>query len=165
MSHRTGIVLALAATLFPLFAFGQKTGSAAKDDENSLVIVFKDGRQKTYSMADIARIEVNTAKAAVATVTKGQNRFLGKWRVGDGAGSHFYITLKEDGVAEKSLGSSHGTWTVVGNEARISWDDGWHDAIRKAGNGYEKVARAPGKSFSDEPDNVTKAEMTEAQPL
>jgi len=163
MRHRTTIVLALTALTLPLLALGQKKGSAP-GDENSLIITFKDGRQKSFPMSDIARIEVNTpARAAIAT--KGQNRFLGKWRVGDGAGSHFYITLKEDGVAEKSIGSGHGTWTVVDNEARISWDDGWHDCIRKAGSGFEKVARAPGKSFSDEPDNVTKAEMSEAEPL
>lgn len=40
-------------------------------------------------------------------------------------------------------------------EAHISWDDGWHDVIRKVGGGkHEKLAFEPGKSFSDEPSNV-----------
>ncbi|HUM07075.1 MAG TPA: hypothetical protein VLT90_16525 [Terriglobales bacterium] len=164
MRHRTAVVLALTALTLPLLVLGQKKAAAPADDQSSLVITFKDGRQKSYSMSDIARIEVNTpARAAVAT--KGQNRFLGKWRVGDGAGSHFFITLKEDGVAEKTTGASHGTWVVVDNEARISWDDGWHDTIRKTGSSFEKVAHRPGRSFTDEPDNVTKADLTEAQPL
>jgi len=53
----------------------------------------------------------------------------------------------------------------VDNEARISWDDGWHDAIRKVGSRYEKVAFSPGKSFTSDPDNVTKAENVDAPSL
>jgi len=162
MPRRIAALLAFVVLALPISVFAQKASSAG--EENSLVIVFKDGRQKSYSMSDIARIEVNTTKAPVVSL-KGQNHFLGKWRVGDGMGGRFYITLKEGGVAEKSMGSSHGTWTVVDNEARISWDDGWHDLIHKVGNRYEKVARGPGKSFSDEPDNVAKAELVDAQPL
>jgi hypothetical protein len=88
--------------------------------------------------------------------------FVGRWEVGLGAGGQtFYITLEKDGQATKSHGSPHGKWTMVGGEARISWDDGWHDVIRKAGNHYEKAAYAPGKSFSDSPDNITSATRTE----
>ena len=159
MRHRTGIVLALVATALPMFIYGQK---GTKSDENSLIIVFRDGRQKSYAMSDIARIEFNTPQS---TVAKGQNRFLGKWKVGDGAGNTFYITLESDGTASKTTGANHGHWVIVGNEARISWDDGWHDALRKNGAKYEKVAYRPGTSFTDEPDNVTKAEHTEAEPL
>ena len=162
MRYRSAIVLALAAVLFGLFALAQKKGSSGGNDQDSLVITFKDGRQKSYSMSDIARIEVTTSTGS-AISTKGQNRFLGKWRVGDGTGSTFYITLKEDGIAEKSMGASHGKWVVVNNEARVTWDDGWHDAIRKTGSGFEKVAYR--HNFTDEPDNVTKAELVEPQPL
>lgn len=163
MHRRTGVAIASAILLFPLLASGQKESTATGDDQNSLVITFKDGRHKTYSMSDIARIEVTTAKATAAA--KGENRFLGKWKVGDGGGKTFYITLEREGIAEKTLGASHGTWVVVDNQARITWDDGWHDAIRKTGSRFEKAAFAPGKAFTDEPDNVTKAENTEAQPL
>ena len=164
MRHRISLVLALVAFAFPMSTFAQKTVSAPKEDQNSLIITFKDGHQKSYLMADIARIEVNTAQAPVAAI-KGQNRFLGKWKVGDGEGNTFYITLEPNGVARKSIGANHGTWTTVENEARITWDDGWHDAIRKNGTRYEKAAFSAGKSFTDEPDNVTKAENTEAKPL
>ena len=45
--------------------------------------------------------------------------------------------------------------------ARITWDDGWHDAIRKRGSGHEKAAFEPGKTFDDSPSNVTVARSTE----
>ena len=88
----------------------------------------------------------------------GQGRFEGGWKVGDGAGGTFFITLKRDGTATKTIGPTHGTWKVVNGEARISWNDGWHDAIRRRGDAYQKVAFAPGRTFSDEPSNVTQAE-------
>jgi len=88
--------------------------------------------------------------------------FTGEWKVGLGVGSEtFTITLEKGGKATKSHGSPNGTWTVFGNEARITWDDGWHDVIRRAGNHWEKAAYAPGKSFSDPPDNITAATRTE----
>ena len=135
---------------------------SAADEQNALVIVFKDGRQQTFSMADVARIEFKTTGN---TSLAGRGRFLGKWRVGDGAGGHFFITLEPSGVASKTMGASHGTWTMVNGEARISWDDGWHDAIRKVGDKYEKAAFEPGKTFSDSPSNVAAAENTSPQPM
>ena len=156
-------ILVFSLALFVPFAFTQKSDPDQKGDDDSLVIVFKDGHQKTYSMSEVARIEFKTAK--VAGTPKGQNRFLGKWQVGDGLGSTFFITLEPDGVAKKSIGSSSGTWAVVGSEARISWDDGWHDVIRKVGSKHEKVAYEPGKSFDDTPSNVTAARNTEQKSI
>jgi hypothetical protein len=99
-----------------------------------------------------------TSKSA----TRSAATFVGEWRVGLGAGGQtFNITLEKDGKATKSHGSPNGHWTMFGDEARISWDDGWHDVIRKSGNHYEKAAYAPGKSFSDSPDNITAATRTE----
>ena len=96
------------------------------------------------------------------SVTKSAASFVGEWKVGLGAGGEtFNITLDKDGKATKSHGSPNGHWTMFGDEARISWDDGWHDVIRKSGNHYEKAAYAPGKSFSDSPDNITAATRTE----
>ena len=132
-------------------------------DKNAIVIVFKDGRQQTFSMADIERIEFKTPAGSTPGI-RGSS-FLGKWKVGDGALGTFFITLDHDGTAAKTLGASHGTWIVVDNEARISWDDGWHDAIRKVGAKYEKRAFEPGRSFTDQPSNVTDAKKTEAQPI
>jgi hypothetical protein len=133
---------------------------ASATGETSLVIVFKDGHQQTFSMSDVSRIEFKSTENAASV---GKGTFLGKWRVGDGMGGHFYITLDANGGATKSMGASHGTWSVVGSEARISWDDGWHDAIRKVGKNYEKFAYSPDKSFAETPSNVTDAQNLEPQ--
>ncbi|MFB3922013.1 MAG: hypothetical protein ACE145_09840 [Terriglobia bacterium] len=151
----TGVIALAAAP-----AFSQS--KAAKDTERgSLVIVFKDGRHESFRLADIVRIEFSPATTGTAVV--GRARFLGDWKVGDGMGSTFTITLKPDGVARKTIGSKNtGTWTVVNGEAQVSWDDGWHDVIRKVGTKYEKAAYSPDKNLSDEPSNVAPAEYTEA---
>jgi len=136
---------------------------ASIEFKTPVLIVFKNGRQQNVPAADIARIEFETPLSAS---TLGRNHFLGKWEVGEGNGfSNFYITLETDGEASKSIGSTHGTWTVVDGEARISWDDGWHDVIRKVGSKHEKVAYEPGKSFDDTPSNVTPAKNTSPSPI
>ncbi|MGO8792366.1 MAG: hypothetical protein ACLQVL_33970 [Terriglobia bacterium] len=134
--------------------------TAAAVESGSIVIVFKDGHQQSFRLADIARIDFNspTEKASA-----GQARFLGQWRVGDGIGGTFVITLKPEGVAHKTTGSADGMWTVVNNEVRIAWDDGWHDIIRKNNNNkYEKAAYKPGSSLSGPPENVAEAVYIEA---
>jgi hypothetical protein len=162
--------------------------AASSDDHGSVVVVFNDGHRQNLDIADIARINFkapamivfkdgqrqsipaadvesiefeNTAGASVP----GRGHFVGKWKVGEGNGSSFYITLERDGAARKSIGPPHGTWTVVSGDARITWDDGWHDAIRKVGAKYEKFAYGPGKSFDDPPSNVTAAVNTEPNPI
>jgi hypothetical protein len=123
-------------------------------------IVFKDGR-KSIPGADISNVEFETASVSAPS----HNHFVGKWEVGLGNGSTFYITLEPSGEAMKSHGSPHGTWVVVNGEARISWDDGWHDAIRKVGAKHEKFAYEPGKTFDDPPSNVTAARNKEVKPI
>jgi hypothetical protein len=133
------------------------------DFKNSSAIVFKDARRPGIPAEDVLRIEFETPAAASLP---GRSHFLGKWKVGLGGGSdYFYITLEPGGEATKSHGSPHGTWTLVNGEARITWDDGWHDAIRKVGAKHEKFAFEPGKSFDDPPSNVTSAKNTEVQPI
>ena len=130
---------------------------ATPDEGGSIVIVLKDGKQQSFNLADVERIEFNTSGGT--PLVRGRARFLGDWTVGDGAGGTFTITLKSDGSAHKSMGPKHdGTWTVVNGEAEISWDDGWHDAIRKAGAKFQKAAYSPGNTFSDKPSNVADAQ-------
>ncbi len=132
---------------------------AEGSDQGTIVIVFKDGHQQRFRLADVARIEFSQPSRSASTV--GSARFLGRWKVGDGAGGTFYITLKPDGKAEKTLGSHDGTWSVVNGEARVSWRDGWHDIIRKVGSKYQKAAYSPGSSLDSDPSNVAEAEYTE----
>ena len=159
------------------------------DDRDSVVIVYKDGHRQILAAAQIATIDLKAATivykdghrekvrpdidriefedaSATAAKTPSRAHFIGKWEVGQGGGgSTFFITLKEDGDAKKSIGAPHGTWTLVDGEARITWDDGWHDAIRKVGTKHEKFAYEPGKSFTDEPSNVTEARNTQPKPI
>jgi hypothetical protein len=132
---------------------------AAGSDQGTIVIVFKDGHEQRFRLADVTRIEFSQPSRSASTV--GSARFLGRWKVGDGAGGTFYITLKPDGKAEKTLGSPAGTWTIVDGEARVNWQDGWRDIIRKVGNKYQKAAFGPGSSLDGDPSNVAEAEYTE----
>lgn len=126
-------------------------------DPISIVIVFKDGHQEAFAMADIARIEYKDAGDS----TQGLDHFLGKWEAGDGNSGTFFIALESNGEATRSIGASHGIWVISGDEARVSWDDGWHDVLRKIGDKYEKFAFAPGTTFDDKPANVTAAWKSE----
>lgn len=134
--------------------------AATEIEPGSIMIVFRDGRQQSFRLADIARIEFSSVPTE--KVSASQGHFLGQWRVGDGAGRTFTITLKPDGVAHKTLGSVEGMWTVMNGEARIAWDDGWHDIIRKVDGRYEKAAYSPGSSLSGSPSNVAEAVYVEA---
>jgi len=181
-------VLIPAAVIIAAASSIAKTGAAPADDRHAIVLVYKDGHRKNLDMADVTRIDFkvpvtivfkdghqqNVPAADIARIefessegisAASRARFVGKWELGDGNGGNFYATLDADGEAHKSTGASHGTWTVVDGEARIRWDDGWHDAIRKVGAKYEKFAYEPGKSFDDTPSNVTAARNTEAKPI
>ena len=115
-------------------------------------------RASLFSLLAVCLVAGQTSKtSSTSTAT-----FVGEWRVGLGVGSAtFTITLEKGGKATKTHGSPNGTWTVFGDEARISWSDGWHDVIHRAGNKWEKAAYAPGKSFSDPASNITSATRTE----
>ncbi len=124
------------------------------DEHNTVVITYKDGHHQSLAIAQISRIDMKSPAAivykdghreklaaeieridfddsSVSSRFPSRNHFIGKWEVGEGNGSHFFITLEANGNAKKTIGEEHGTWTWVDGEARIAWDDGWHDAIRK----------------------------------
>jgi len=132
------------------------------DMKPPVTIVYKDGHREKLR-ADIDHIEFDESSASVAV--PGRTHYIGKWEVGEGNGNHFFITLEANGDAKKSIGSPHGTWTLVDGEAHIAWDDGWHDAIRKRGGRHEKAAFEPGKGFDDSPSNVTEARNTQPKPI
>ena len=154
---------------FGLFgAIAQNRGS--KSTSNQVVIVFKDGHRQAFNLADVARIEfpggIPTADAGPTPPgAPPRGHFLGKWEVGDGAGSTFYITLDDDGSAWRSLRRVHGKWAYVNGEARVTWDDGAMDAIRRIDGKDQKFAYSAGKSFTDTPDNVTDAKNTTPRPI
>jgi hypothetical protein len=126
------------------------------EDGSTIVIVLKNGKQQSFNLADVARIEFGSSVST--TRGAGRARFLGEWTVGDGVGGKFTISLKSDGSAHKTTGGPNGTWTVANGEAQITWDDGWHDVIRKVGAKFQKAAYSPGSAFSEKPSNVADAE-------
>jgi hypothetical protein len=139
--------------------------AASKDTSGAIVIVFKDGHRQSFSLSDISRVEFaggdSTASADNYRVPS-RGRFIGKWECGDGHGKNFYITLNENGTAYRSIGDVNGRWEYVDGEARVTWEDGAQDAIRKSGGQYFKFAYGAGKSFNDDPDNVAHARNTAA---
>lgn len=159
--RRISLGVIMLAILSMASAQAQSSKVAPKSDQDAIVITFKDGHQQTFNLGDVSKIEFKTSSAQPTSRIE-RATLAGKWKVGTGAGvGTFYITLATDGTASKSMGSSRGTWEMVGSEARISWDDGWHDVIRKAGNRYEKAAYAPGRPLTESPSNVANAVRTE----
>ena len=160
-----GAMLVLAA------AGGLGQPNKGKGNASEIVIVFKDGHRQSFNLADIARVEFPVATAAMTDMgptppgAPPRGHFFGKWEVGDGNGDTFYITLKESGESYRSLGSVHGKWTYVNGEARITWNDGAQDVIRRVDGKDKKAAYRAGKSFTDEPDNVTDARNTSPRPI
>lgn len=188
MSNSRRSIFLTALVLISLAALCAGQSSASHEQPNFLVLVFKDGHEKSFAVADISRIELNPLRivlksgrqesftadeivridmnrSAADNGVLGRNHFVGKWKVGNGAGGNFIITLNRNGEASKTIGASHGTWVLFNGEARISWDDGWHDAIRKVGSKHEKFAYEPGRSFDDQPSNVTNAQSMNPQPI
>lgn len=173
-----------------LLIFATTTPSHASpiDDHEPVVIVYTDGHRQTLASGEIARIDLKApatilykdghreklradidhiefSESAASPMIPGRSHYIGKWEVGQGNGDTFFITLNADGTANKSIGASHGTWTLVDGEARVTWDDGWHDMIRKRGPKHEKLAFEPGKTFDYQPTNVTEARNTQPKPI
>jgi hypothetical protein len=142
-----------------------------KPAPGTIVIIFKDGHRQSFNLSDIDRVEFGGSGGVAASGTvssagmPSRGRFFGKWEVGDGNGGTFYITLNEDGTAYRTIRAIAGHWVYVDGEARVTWNDGAQDAIRKVGSQYQKFAYVAGKLFTDTPDNVTAAHNTTPHPI
>ena len=170
MQKRIGVLwLGFLGMLLPVAALAAtpKTPSKVQSGQ-SLVIVFKDGHQQSIDASEVDRIEFKSSAGtaiAVDNSAPGRGHFLGKWELGQGNGSNFYVTLDANGQASKSIGNNpHGTWTVVNGEARITWDENSYDAIRKVGGKFLKFWYPDG-NFSGKPNNVAGAEHIESKPI
>jgi len=154
----SAFALALAILFALPAAFAQNASRA-----NTLIIVFKDGHRQSINLDSIERLEFPGAVPAGMINVPGpsRGRFLGKWEVGEGNGENFYIVLREDGTATRIMNGierESGRWNYVDGEAQVTWNDGWHDCIRKVGSEFKKFAYSESKTFSSsDPDNVTNA--------
>ena len=168
-------VVTAGATLIMLLTLAgvvARPAPAPRNAPGTIVIVFKDGHRQTFNLSDIDRVEFPAGALAAGDNSPAANtdapprgHYVGKWECGDGNGSNFYITLKESGDATRSIGDVHGSWVYVNGEAHVTWDDGAQDAIRKIGSRYQKFAYHQGKSFTDQPDNVASARLTNPKPI
>jgi hypothetical protein len=164
-------IAGLSAILLLATSVANAAPASSKSNTGTLVIVFRDGHRQTFNLSDIERVEFPaTMRASEEAAPSGvqsppRGHYVGRWECGDGAGSTFYIDLKENGDAMRSIGSVPGHWEYVNGEAHITWDDGAKDALRKIGSHYEKSAYEAGKSFSDHPANVTNARLTNPKPI
>jgi hypothetical protein len=151
------VVVVLVFAVLPL---------GAQSNADTVVIVFKDGHRQTVKLADIERLEFSGPVPPGLLSYPGPSRahFLGKWEVGEGNGDNFFITLRDDGVAVRSLGEEHGTWQYVNGEAEIRWNDGSNDCIRKIGAWYKKYWYDSDQAFSGTPRNVTDARNVTENP-
>jgi hypothetical protein len=63
-------------------------------------------------------------------------RFIGHWKLVNNKGIvSSYLTVAESGAKRHHAPNSPGTWEVVGNEARFTWDDGFWDILRLEADG------------------------------
>lgn len=164
------VVILLAGVLVgsPIYGLAQVKSRAIGSGQ--LVVVFKDGHRQSFNMTDISRIEFPGAGTAMdaGPIPPGappRGHFLGNWEVGDGSGGTFTIRLNDDGSAWRSLHRVHGHWAYVNGEARVTWDDGAQDCIRRVGGEDKKFAYRAGKLFTDEPDNVAAAKNKNRGPV
>lgn len=147
------------------------TRSGTASSSGMIVIVFKDGHRQSFNLSDIERVEFPVAtraseeSAPANPIAPPRGHYVGRWECGDGNGGTFYIDLKENGDAMRSIGDVHGRWDYINGEAHVTWDDGAMDAIRKVGSLYRKSAYQAGKSFTDTPANVTNARLTNPKPI
>ena len=181
MTHLRIISLAISTLAMALIC-------PAQESAQTLTIVYRDGQQKSFTMPNGSRIDFNAGNmmlshgksvetirvsdvaridfSAGRSIGLGVNHFVGKWEFGTGVGSQtFFVTLDRNGQAHKTIGSPHGTWMVANGEARIKWDDGWTDVIRKVGNKHQKFAYEKGRSLDDQPSNVTEAKTLNSEPI
>jgi sulfatase modifying factor 1 len=93
-------------------------------------------------------------------LTSRRDEFAGRWRIvaNNGATACFF-TLDQSFSARKShVPTATAKWEIVGDEARITWSDGWRDILRpQEGGRVLKIAFGPGTSWNAPPANVQTA--------
>ena len=107
-----------------------------------------------------------------------RNPFTGYWKIRQNVGGFmgigssdsefFYINLDRSGKAILSLrnwegGNALGTWTIVENEARITWPSGHKDILRQiGGESMSFVSLSPKQNFTAASSNKRNAERQTA---
>lgn len=91
---------------------------------------------------------------------------VGHWKVSDGSGQQYYITVNEDRSADSTLPHhGQGYWSVEDHNIRITWQNRWIDYLVVTETGVSRVGCAPGTTLNDIPENSSTAVRVESVPL
>jgi hypothetical protein len=131
----------------------------------ALIAIFKAASEAYYRekkdsegeavLKSLEEIKKNIGATSGAAI----DQFVGRWRIVASNGAvACYFTLTDKLEARKShTPETTGKWEVVGNEARITWSDGWRDILRPQKGSVLKIAFSPGTSWDDPPANTDRA--------
>jgi hypothetical protein len=85
--------------------------------------------------------------------------FVGRWRIVDDKDRTVMVfTLAASSEARKSHAlDTKGKWKVVGDEAHITWDDGWRDVLKPIKGGMVRAGYEPGTAADAPPSTTQRA--------
>ena len=144
--------------------------------EDDVAPPLRANRINRNTVGDLA-IEEPTAplKTNIATASEAvspmlfRNEFLGFWEITDTRRDTFFLYLKRGGKAsiasrdrKRAPESEDGYWSLAADEARISWDSGLKDLIRKHADGYLYLAFDDQGTFRDRPEFSSPAVRVDA---
>ncbi|MCC6126948.1 MAG: hypothetical protein IT426_18460 [Pirellulales bacterium] len=94
-----------------------------------------------------------TAEKTAAQL-RGEEFFVGHWRIDEDGRYAFSMTLQPDFTARDSRHPSLvGQWEQKNHEARVVWNDGWRIVLRREGDTVRKYSFAPDDSAEFHPLN------------
>lgn len=119
----------------------------------------------------VTAVRAEEAAIAAPAVQSDNSAFTGIWKVQDGKGRDFYITLAADGSATSTWTveadkrrNQTGAWKVTDGKVVITWDNGWREVVTTSEGGFAKSAFAPKQKLEDKPANTSPAVKVEAIP-
>lgn len=111
------------------------------------------------------------AEDTVAAPAAQASAFAGIWKVQDGKGRDFYITLASGGQATSSWTGAEdqrrnqtGTWVEADGKAVVTWANGWREVLENKDGAVVKKAYAPKLQLEGEPANTSPAVKVESIP-
>ncbi len=109
--------------------------------------------------ATLATLAALLALGMISFASLAAGDFEGVWKVKDGSGHPFDITLSADGAAKANRGPGMvGTWKQEGNSAVVTWNTGWTTKITKKDDHYEHTAYGKGQPLNGPPTNSSDAQ-------
>lgn len=119
----------------------------------------------------VSAVRAEEAAIAAPAAQSENSAFTGIWKVQDGKGRDFYITLSADGTAasswiavEDQRRNQKGTWALTDGKVVITWSNGWRETVVASEGGFLKSAFAPKQAMEDKPANTSPAVKVEAIP-